>query len=203
MPEFQATDTFSPTGKWDRGSDTKPFPHRITLEGVAWSVWNIQAKVSLQSWHLCQVMTRHLWQQWSQEYLTNLQQYTKWSRASPNIKVGDMMCIRGDVSQPTKWPLAQIEQIYSGPDGKVRVITLTTSKGTYTCPVVKIVPVVAQSDDSWRDHTGKAMQLWPPVCSSMNCLIDGSHASSHVIGWNSMHHCSSSQISSQWGSGIL
>ena len=76
-----------------------------------------------------------------------LQQFAKWSRSSPNIKVGDIVCVRGEVSQPTKWPLARIEQIHPGPDGKVRVVTLRTSKGTYTPPVIKIVPLVTQSDN--------------------------------------------------------
>ena len=64
---------------------------------------------SLQHWHLCQVVTRHLWQCWSQEYLTNLQQFAKWSRLSTNIKVGDIVCVMVQVSQPTKWPLARIQ----------------------------------------------------------------------------------------------
>ena len=38
MPEFQAIDTFAPTGKWDQGSDTDPFPYRMTIEGIAISI---------------------------------------------------------------------------------------------------------------------------------------------------------------------
>ena len=58
------------------------------------------------------------------------------------------MCVRGEVSQRTKWPFARIEQIHPGPDEMVHVITLRTSKGTYTGPVVKIVPLITQNDDS-------------------------------------------------------
>ena len=115
---------------------------------------------SLQRWHLCQVVTCHLWQCWSQEYLTNLQQFAKWSRSSRNIKVGDIVSVRGQVSSPTKWPLTRIKQIYPGPDGKVSVVTLRTSKGKYTRPVVKIVPLVTQIDDSLRDNIGKAVRLF-------------------------------------------
>ena len=66
---------------------------------------------SLRRWYLCQVMKRHLWQRWSPEYLTNLEQFAKWSHASLNIKVDDIVCVRGEAFQPTKWPLASIEQI--------------------------------------------------------------------------------------------
>ena len=100
----------------------------------------------LQCWHLCQVITHHLWQRWSQEYLTNLQKFAKWSRSSPYIKVGDIVCVRGEVLQPTKWSLAQIEQIHPGPDRKVGVITLRTSRGMYPRPIVKIVPLVTKGD---------------------------------------------------------
>ena len=79
--------------------------------------------------------------------MANLQQFAKWSHSSPNLKVGDIVCVRGEVLQPIKWPLARIKQVYLGPDRKVHVVTLRTSKGTYTRPVVKIVPLVAQSDD--------------------------------------------------------
>ena len=48
---------------------------------------------SLRLWHLCQVVTRHLWQRWLQEYLTNLQQFAKWNCSSPNINVGDIVCV--------------------------------------------------------------------------------------------------------------
>ena len=82
---------------------------------------------SLRHWHFCQVVARHLWQRCSQEYLTNLQQSAKWNHSSLNIKVGDIGCVKGEVSQPTKWPLALIEQIYPSPDGKVCVVTLMTS----------------------------------------------------------------------------
>ena len=35
MPDFQAIDTFAPTVRWDRGSNTWPFRYQMTLGGVA------------------------------------------------------------------------------------------------------------------------------------------------------------------------
>ena len=66
----------------------------------------------LRHWHLCQVVTHHLCQSWSQKYLTNLQLFAKWSHSSPNLKVGDIVRVRGEVLQPTKWPLTRIKQIH-------------------------------------------------------------------------------------------
>ena len=45
MPELQAIDTFAPTGSWDWGSNTRPFPYQRTIGGVAWFSWNIQAHI--------------------------------------------------------------------------------------------------------------------------------------------------------------
>ena len=47
---------------------------------------------------------------------------------------------------PTKWPLAIVEKVHPGKDGKVRVVTVCTSKGTDTHPVTKLVPLI--NDDS-------------------------------------------------------
>ena len=79
--------------------------------------------------------------------LTYLHQFAKWSHSSRNIQVGDIVCVSGEVLQPTKWPLARVEQIHLGPDGKDCVVNLKTSKGMYTCPVVKSVPLIAQGDN--------------------------------------------------------
>ena len=148
---------------------------------------------SLLRWYLCQVATHHLWQRWSQEYLTNLQQFAKWSHSSPNIKVGDIMCVKGEVhgvSQPTKWSLAQIEHIHPGLDGNIHAITLRTSKGTYSthAQLSRLSHWSHKGDDSRRDHTEKAVRLWLTVCSSMNCLIVCSHMSNHMIRLSSTYH---------------
>ena len=95
----------------------------------------------LRRWHLCQTRVRYLWKRWSTEYLTSLQRLSKWSRPSPTLQVGDVVCVQGEVSSPTKWPLARIEEVHPGKDGKVRVVTIKTTKGIYKLPIAKIVPL--------------------------------------------------------------
>ena len=73
--------------------------------------------------------------------LDKLQGLLKWIRPSLNLQVGDVICVQGKVSSPTKWPLARIEEAHAGKDGKVQVVTIRTMKGTYKCHIAKIVPV--------------------------------------------------------------
>ena len=98
----------------------------------------------LRRWHLCQSLSRHLWTRWSREYLDILGRFSKWHEETNNYQVGDIVCLREEPTAPTKWPLARIIRVYPGPDGKVRVVTVKTSKGVYNRPVVKLVPLVQE-----------------------------------------------------------
>ena len=98
----------------------------------------------LRRWQLCQGLVNHFWKRWSNEYLSQLNKFTKWNTSSPNISVGDMVCLRQEPTVPTKWPLARVIKVYPGEDGKVRVVSVQTNKGMYNRPVVKIVPLVQE-----------------------------------------------------------
>ena len=99
----------------------------------------------LRRWHLCQTLTNHLWKRWSTEYICHLQKFSKWHKPSRNLCPGDVVCLREEPTTPSKWPLARIEEVHTGPDGKVRVVTVRTSKGAYKRPVTKIVPLVSEN----------------------------------------------------------
>ena len=91
----------------------------------------------LRRWDLCQTLVRHFWQRWASEYVTSLQRLNKWHHPIKNIKVGDVVFLREDNMIPSQWPMARVIEMHPGKDGLVRVITVKTSKGTYTCPVTK------------------------------------------------------------------
>ena len=95
----------------------------------------------LRRWHLCQTLVQHLWKRWSTEYLTSLQRLLKRNRPSSNLQAGDVIWVQGEISSPAKWPLARIEAVHPGKDGKVRVVTIGTTKGIYKCPIAKIAPL--------------------------------------------------------------
>ena len=88
----------------------------------------------LRRWYLCQALTRHIWKHWSTKRLGQLQNRSKWCHTTQNLKVhvGDIICVRGEHTSPTRWPLAQVIKVTPGKNGLVRVVTIRNSKGVYT-----------------------------------------------------------------------
>ena len=101
---------------------------------------------SLKRWQLCQRLVRHLWTRWSKEYLETLWKFHKWHTPSRDLQIGDIVCLRDEPLAPTKWPLARVVKTHPGNDGKVRVVTVSTTKGRYTRPITKVVPLVYHED---------------------------------------------------------
>ena len=101
----------------------------------------------LRRWHLCQKLASHFWYRWSHEYLTTLNRLSKWQNPARNLQVGDVVCLRDEPTSPTKWPLARVIEIHPGQDGRVRVVTVRTPKGTYKRPIVKVVPLLSTGQD--------------------------------------------------------
>ena len=53
-------------------------------------------------------MIRQFWKKWTTDYLSTLQQRFKWNKDRPQMKVGDVVVIKEDVTPPLTWPLARI-----------------------------------------------------------------------------------------------
>ena len=109
-------------------------------------VQDLKAIPVLRRWQLCQALVSHWWKRWTNEYLSQLSKFAKWSTETPNIKEGDIVCVRNEPTAPTKWPLARIIEVHPGRDGKVRVVTLRTDKGVYKRPIVNIVPLIQSNE---------------------------------------------------------
>ena len=83
--------------------------------------------------------TKMFWDLWQNEYLTNLPTIVPKHREFGNIKVGDMVLLNeGHLGSRIKWPLAIVTKLFPGKDGKVRVVKIRTTKGTYTRPVQRL-----------------------------------------------------------------
>lgn len=92
---------------------------------------------------------REFWQQWSQEYLTRLQQRPKWLRTRENLEIGDLVMINEPNTPPTKWQIGRIKDVHPGSDGMVRVATIRTPDGTCRRPVVKLCLLPSQRAMEW------------------------------------------------------
>jgi len=97
------------------------------------------ASKSVPRWKLLQQCHQAFWRRWSAEYLCSLQVRNKWTKNSPNLKIGDMVIVKDKQLAPTHWRLGRILSVNPGVEGVVRVVRLLTSQGELTRPVVKLV----------------------------------------------------------------
>ena len=84
-------------------------------------------------------MIRQFWKKWTTDYLSTLQQRFKWNKDRPQLKVGDVVVIKEDVTPPLTWPLARIIEVYDGNDSIVRVAKVATEKSIFIRPVNRLV----------------------------------------------------------------
>ena len=103
---------------------------------------------TLRRWHLCQNLIRHFWKRWSEEYIVELNKYTKWFNKSRNVEVGDIVLLRDVTLFPTRWPLARVIDVHPGRDNLVRVVTLKTERGEYKRPITKIAMLLPAKSDN-------------------------------------------------------
>ena len=73
------------------------------------------------------------------KYVSTLQERTKWTKESSNLKVGDDAHVMDENAAPLQWPMARVSYVHSGPDNFVRVVKLKrTSTGEYNRLVKKL-----------------------------------------------------------------
>ena len=100
-------------------------------------------------WSLLRAETEQLWKRWYTAYVQSLQSRQKWTGPQPNISVGDIVLQKDDSLKLHNWPLAKVTDVSPGPDGVVRVVTLTLPGGrTFTRHVQHLVPLMRASDCS-------------------------------------------------------
>jgi hypothetical protein len=95
----------------------------------------------LSRWQAYQQQLQQFWQQWSSDYLHNLQQRQRWQRTFPNLQPGDLILLKEDNTTPLHWPTVVITETQPGKDGIVRVVTLPTPTGILKRPITKICPL--------------------------------------------------------------
>lgn len=75
-------------------------------------------------------MRQMFWERWRNEYLSELQQRTKWRTKQEGLREGELVVLKEDNLPPLKWRMGRILKLYAGPDGVHRVAEVKTSKGT-------------------------------------------------------------------------
>ena len=62
----------------------------------------------------------------------------KWTRDTPQLKVGDVVLVIEENAPRGRWPIARVSKVFPGSDGRVRSVELKTGSGTYVRPVAKL-----------------------------------------------------------------
>lgn len=84
----------------------------------------------LSRYQRVQKLVQHFWHRWSQEYIGELQQRTKWaSNTGPQLKIGTMVILREDNLPPRQWHLGRVVEVHPGTDNIVRVASVLTQRG--------------------------------------------------------------------------
>lgn len=104
----------------------------------------------LAAYQKSQRFTQQLWKKWSQLYLSDLQNRTKWTVRRNNIVVGTMVVLKEDNQPPLTWQLARVTETHAGSDGNIRVVTVKTKDGSYRRAISKIciLPIRDNIDQS-------------------------------------------------------
>ena len=89
-------------------------------------------------WKYAQQIVEHFWKRWAREYVPTLMKREKWTRDTPQLKVGDVVLVTEENAPRGRWPIARVSKVFPGSDGRVRSVELKTGSGTYVRPVAKL-----------------------------------------------------------------
>ncbi|XP_026326943.1 uncharacterized protein LOC113235463 [Hyposmocoma kahamanoa] len=77
-----------------------------------------------------ELLKQHFWKRFSLEYVTLLQEKTKWRTSTKKLKLGSLVLVKEKALPPLLWCLGRVTQLYTGSDGVTRVAELKTKRGT-------------------------------------------------------------------------
>lgn len=92
---------------------------------------------TLSRWQLVQTLFQHFWKRWTAEYLPELQNRSKWTKAI-DITKGALVLVIDRNMPPFQWPLGRVIELHPGKDGVTRVITVKTSNGEYKRAITEV-----------------------------------------------------------------
>ena len=91
----------------------------------------------IDRWSRVTRTVQHFWQRWHAEYLSTLQQRSKWLKDVP-VATGQMVIVKEDNMPPQKWLVGRIVTVIKGSDDRIRVVDVRTPHGVIRRPVNKL-----------------------------------------------------------------
>nr|CAI5852458.1 unnamed protein product [Callosobruchus analis] len=89
---------------------------------------------------------QHIWQRWCKEYVSELQQRTKWKRTQGSLQQGALVLIKEDNVPPMNWQLGRVVNLHQGKDAVIRVATVNTQSGLLKRSFAKLCPLPIDSN---------------------------------------------------------
>ncbi|XP_063360244.1 uncharacterized protein LOC134649428 [Cydia amplana] len=83
----------------------------------------------LERFQRVEKLKQHFWSRFSNEYVTLLQQKTKWHTSTDQLQVGTMVLVKDRALPPLLWLLGRVTKLYPGTDNVTRVADIRTKKG--------------------------------------------------------------------------
>ncbi|XP_055714258.1 uncharacterized protein LOC129808506 [Phlebotomus papatasi] len=117
----------------------------------------------LSYWQHCQRRMQEFGRKWRLHYLNTLQQRPRWKIARENLKVDEVILLLDETKEGSKWVLGRVETIHPGTDGRVRVVSVRTSRGMYKRPITKIARLPQSTEESSGPHQEAHVQTGEDV----------------------------------------
>ena len=112
-----------------------------------------------EKWRQRGQVTRDFWRAWTKLYLPQLQIRGKWRNEKPNLKVGQLVILQTEMKKRYFWPLAIVQNIRLGRDGKVRTVQLRTKEGVISRGLDHVYPLEIEEET----NTPKEALAQPPT----------------------------------------
>ncbi|KYM93418.1 hypothetical protein ALC62_15980, partial [Cyphomyrmex costatus] len=90
----------------------------------------------------------NLWERWNKEYISELQQKTKWRVPFPPLAINTLVLLKEDHLPPAKWRLGRVMEVHPGSDGVPRVASVRTSTGIVRRVFSKLCPLLRDEIDA-------------------------------------------------------
>ncbi|XP_050547902.1 uncharacterized protein LOC126909510 [Daktulosphaira vitifoliae] len=96
----------------------------------------------LNRWRIVSHYTQVLWKRWHQEYLSQLQERTKWSSTKgPKLQIGTIVLVKETNLPPLKWQVGRVMELYCDHDNVARSAKVHTNVGEFSRAVRLLCPL--------------------------------------------------------------
>ena len=90
-------------------------------------------------WRHVQHLADQFWRKWLKLYLPELQRRLKWTKVIQNLKVGDLVLLRDEITPRNLWPLGLVVGVNRSRDDLVRSVRVKTKTNEFVRPITKII----------------------------------------------------------------